>query len=125
MYSFVYLIRNGDLFIIGSSSNLERTLSSYKPGELVASLKTDNHEALMKNLRRTYNDHRLAGSDYFRLSNSQARECQVLLEKGVGTSFLKPFFTGYRLILFFLFSWLFIAFIIIQFVVNPILLRFI
>ncbi len=124
MSSFVYLIRNGDLYIIGSSSNLERTLTSYKPGELVASLKTDNHEVLTKNLRRTYLDNRLPCSDYFRLSNSQARECKGLLDKGGDSSFIKPFFTGYRLILFFFFTWFLIAFTIIQFAINPILVRF-
>ena len=97
MASFVYLIRNGDLYVIGSSTNIDRTLASYSPGELVATKKTDNHEALLKNLRRTYIDNRLPSSDYFRLSNSQVRECQTLLGNDSNGSFLRPFFTGYRL----------------------------
>ena len=124
MSSFVYLIRNGDLYIIVSSKNIDRTLSSYSPGELVASLKTDNPEALLKNLRRSYIDNRLPSSDYFRLSNSQARECQLLLEKDVGITFFKPVFTGYRLLIVFIFFWLLISFIIIQFAINPVIGRF-
>ena len=124
MSSLVYLIRNGDLYVIGSSTNIDRTLSSYSPGVLVASQKTDNPEALLKNLRRTYIDNRLPSSDYFRLSNSQARECQTLLGKDVTDAFFKPIFTGYRLFFVFTFFWLLITLIIIQFAVNPIIGRF-
>ena len=124
MSSFVYLIRNGDLYVIGSTANIDRTVASYSPGELVASQKTDNPEALLKNLRRSYVDHRLPSSDYFRLSNSQARECQILLGKEVPGAFLKPIFTGYRLFFVFLFFWLSITLIIIQFAINPIIGRF-
>ena len=124
MSSFVYLIRNGDLYVIGSSSNIDRTLASYNPGELVASLKTDNPDTLLNNLRRSYIDNRLPGSDYFRLSNSQVRECQLLLENDKGSIFFKPFFTGYRLLFIFILSWLMITFTIIQFAINPIFRRF-
>ncbi len=124
MSSFVYLIRNGDLYVIGSSANIDRTLATYSPGELVASQKTDNPEALLKNLRRSYIDNRLPSSDYFRLSNSQARECQTLLGKDVSGTFFKPFFTGYRLVVVFTFFWFLISLIIIQFAINPIIGRF-
>ncbi len=124
MSSFVYLIRNGDLYLIGSSSNIDRTLASYNPGELVASIKTDTPETILNNLRKTFIHNRLPGSDYFRLSNSQARECQTLLEKDVGSIFFKPFFTGYRLFLLFVFFWLLITTGIIQLAINPILGRF-
>ena len=124
MSSLVYLIRNGDLYVIGSSNNIDRTLASYSPGVLVASQKTDNPEALLKNLRRSYIDNRLPSSDYFRLSNSQARDCMSLLGKDVPVTFLKPFFSGYRLLLVFAFFWLLITLIIIQFAINPIIGRF-
>ncbi len=124
MTSLVYLIRNGDLYVIGSSNNMDKTLASYSPGELVASQKTDNPEALLRNLRRSYIDNRLPSSDYFRLSNSQARECQTLLGKEVPGTFFKPFFTGYRLFVVFAFFWLLISLVIIQFAVNPIFGRF-
>ena len=124
MSSFVYLIRNGDLYVIGSSNNIDRTLASYRPGELVATQKTDNPEALLKILRRSYIDNRLPSSDYFRLSNSQATECQKLFGKDVAVNSFIPFFTGYRLILVFTFFWFMITLLIIQFVVNPIIGRF-
>ena len=124
MSSFVYLIRNGDLYVIGSSTNIDRTLASYSPGELVASQKTDNPEGLLKNLRRSYIDNRLPSSNYFRLSNSQARDCKTFLGKDTSSTFLKPFFTGYRLFFVFTFFWLLITFIIIQFAINPIIGRF-
>ena len=124
MSSLVYLIRNGDLYVIGSSTNIDRTLAAYRPGELVASQKTDNPEALLKNLRTSYIDNRLPSSDYFRLSNSQAKQCQTLLGKDLSGTLLKPFFTGYRLFVIFIFFWLMISLTIIQFVINPIIGRF-
>ena len=124
MSSFVYLIRNGDLFIIGSSNNIERSLSSYKPEELLASLESNSPDLLLRNLRRAYVDCRLPGSDYYRLSNSQVNECRNILEQDVKINYFKPFFTGYRLFFVFVFSWLLITFIIIQFAINPILGRF-
>ena len=66
MASYVYLIQNGDLFNIGFTSNLERTRIDLRPGELVAFLITEKPEPLIKNLRKTYVDNRLPGSDYYK-----------------------------------------------------------
>ncbi len=123
MASYVYLIRNGDLFNIGHTSNLERTRIDLRPGELIAFLITDKPEALIKTLRKTYADNRLPSSDYYRLANSQVKECRSLLEGDGSNNYFQPFLKGPSLFFFFIFSWLLVTYLIIQFAVNPVLSR--
>ena len=124
MASYVYLIQNGDLFNIGFTNNLERTRIELRPGELVAFSTTDKPEPVLKNLRKIYIDNRLPGSDYYRLANSQVKECRSLLEGDGSNNFFQPFLKGPSLVMFFLFSWFLITLIIIQYAINPILIRF-
>ena len=121
MASYVYLIQNGDLFNIGFTSNLERTRIELKPGELIAFSITEKPEPLIKNLRRIYVDIRLPGSDYYRLANSQVRECRSLLESDGSNNYFQPFLKGPNLFFFFIFSWFLITYIIIEFAFSPIL----
>ena len=124
MVSYVYLIQNGDLFNIGSTNNLERARIDLRPGELLAFSITEKPDLLLKNLRRIYVDSRLPGSDYYRLANSQVKECRSFLEEEGSSNYFQPFLNGPSLFLFFLFSWFLISYLIIQFAVNPILSRF-
>ena len=91
---------------------------------MLAFLITDTPEPLIKNLRKTYIDNRLPGSDYYRLANSQVKECRSFLEGDGSNNYFQPFLKGPSLYLFFILSWLLITYIIIEFAVNPILLRF-
>ena len=124
MASYVYLIQNGDLFNIGFTNNLERARIDLRPGELIAFLTTETPEPLIKNLRKIYVDNRIPGSDYYRLSNSQVKECRILLEGDGSNNYFQPFLKGPSLFIFFIFSWFFLTYIIINFVVDPILSRF-
>ncbi len=124
MASYIYLIQNGDLFNIGFTNNLERTRIELRPGELLAFSTTDNPEPLIKNLRKIYIDNRLPGSDYYRLANSQVKECRSFLEGDDSNSYFQPFLKGPSLYLFIIFSWFLITYIIIEFAVNPILSKF-
>ncbi len=124
MASYVYLIQNGDLFNIGVTSNLERTRIDLRPGELVAFLITDKPDPLINNLRKIYVDNRLPCSDYYRLANSQVKECRSFLEGDGGINYFQPFLKGPSLVIFFILSWLLITYFIIEFAVNPILGRF-
>tara|TARA_B100000579_G_scaffold416084_1_gene411289 strand:+ start:213 stop:590 length:378 start_codon:yes stop_codon:yes gene_type:complete len=124
MASYVYLIQNGDLFNIGFTSNLERTRIELRPGELIAFSITEQPEQLIKNLRKIYIDNRLPGSDYYRLANSQVKDCRSFLEGDGTNNYFQPFFKGPSLILSFILSWFLITFIIIKVAVNPIFIRF-
>ena len=125
MASYVYLIQNGDLFNIGFTNNLERTRIDLRPGELVAFLITEKPEPLIKDLRKIYVDNRLPGSDYYRLANSQVKECRSLIEGDGSKNYFQPFLKGTRLFIFFMLSWFTLTYIIIEFAVNPIFSRFI
>ena len=125
MASYVYLIQNGDLCNIGITNNLEKTRIDLRPGELLAFFKTEKPEPLIKNLRKVYMDQRLPGSDYYRLSNSQVKECTSFLEGDGSKNYFQPLLKGPSLFLFFIFSWFLLTYIIIEFLVNPILGRFI
>ena len=124
MASYIYLIQNGDLFNIGLTNNLERTRIDLRPGELIAFLITEKPEPLIKNLRKTYVDNRLPGSDYYRLANSQVKECKSVLDGEGSNNYFQPLFKGTSLIIFFILSWFTLTYIIIDFVVDPILNRF-
>ena len=124
MASYVYLIQNGDLFNIGFTNNLERTRIDLRPGELIAFLITDNPEPLIKNLRKNYIENRLPGSDYYRLANSQVKECRFLLEKDGTNQYFQPILKGSSLLIFFIFSWLLLTYLIIELAVDPVLSRF-
>ena len=123
MASYVYLIQNGDLFNIGYTSNLERTRIELRPGELLAFSITENPESLIKNLRKIYIDNRLPGSDYYRLANSQVKECRTFLEGDGTNNYFQPLLKGPSLFLVFIFSWFLITYIIIEFAIDPILSR--
>ncbi len=124
MASYVYLIRNGDLYNIGFTNNLERTRIDLRPGELVSFLITEKPEPLIRNLRKIYVDNRLPGSDYYRLANSQVNECRSLLEVDGVNNYFQPFFKGPTLFIFFISTWLLLTYMIIEFAVEPILTRF-
>ena len=125
MASYVYLIQNGDLSNIGFTNNLERTRIDLRPGELIAFLMTEKPEPLIKNLRKTYVDNRLPGSDYYRLSNSQVKECSSLLEGEGSNNYFEPFLKGPSRFIFFLLSWFTLTYLFIEFAIDPILSRFI
>ncbi len=124
MPSYVYLIQNGDLFNIGFTNNLERTRIELRPGELLAFSVTEEPEALIKNFRKIYIDNRLPGSDYYRLANSQVKQCCSMLEGDGQNNYFEPFLKGPTLFLFFIIAWLVISYIVIQFAINPVLSRF-
>ena len=124
MASYVYLIQNGELFNIGSTNNLERTRIELRPGELLAFSITEKPEPLIKDLRKTYIDNRLPCSDYYRLANSQVKECCYFLEGNGSNNYFQPFLKGPSLILFFIFCWFLITYLIIELAVNPILTTF-
>tara|TARA_B100001250_G_scaffold411237_1_gene439445 strand:- start:436 stop:813 length:378 start_codon:yes stop_codon:yes gene_type:complete len=124
MASYVYLIQNGDLFNIGVTNNLERTRIDLRPGELIAFSITEKPDSLINNLRKIYVDNRLPCSDYYRLANSQVKECRSLLEGEGAINYFQPFLKGPSLVVFFILSWFLITYIIIELIVNPILGRF-
>ncbi|ABX08610.1 GIY-YIG nuclease family protein [Prochlorococcus marinus] len=124
MESYIYLIRNKDLYTIGISNNLDNAQSQLKPGKLVAFMKSNDTKTICKKLYARYSQERIPKSEYFRLNASQVTDCKQMMKEAGGRDFFLPIFRGGTLVLTFLLAWLVFAGIIIKFGVDPIFDRF-
>ena len=80
MSEFVYLMKNGDLYKLGCTSNLESEASKLKPGEIISSFKTKDHKSFEARLLRIYKKRRIPDTNYFRLSEAEVENCKKHLE---------------------------------------------
>tara|TARA_Y100001968_G_scaffold315487_1_gene342145 strand:+ start:300 stop:860 length:561 start_codon:yes stop_codon:yes gene_type:complete len=80
MSGFVYLIKNGDLYKIGCTTNLKGEVSKMKPGEIISSFKTNDPKSFEVRLLRLYKKKRIPDTNYFRLSESEVDNCKKHLE---------------------------------------------
>ncbi len=80
MAEFVYLMKNGDLYKLGCTSNLETESSKMKPGKIISSCKTNYPKSFEARLLRLYKKKRIPGTNYFRLSEQEVDNCKKHLE---------------------------------------------
>ena len=80
MSGFVYLMKNGDLYKLGCTTNLKSEASKMKPGEIVSSFKTSDPKSFEVRLLRLYKKKRIPDTNYFRLSESEVNNCKKHLE---------------------------------------------
>ena len=80
MSEFVYLMKNGDLYKLGSTSDLESEASKMKPGKIISSFKTKDSKSFEARLLRLYKKKRIPDTNYFRLSESEVHNCIKHLE---------------------------------------------
>ena len=80
MLEFVYLMKNGDLYKLGCTKNLESESSKMKPGKIISSCKTKDPKAFEARLLRLYTKKRIPDTNYFRLSESEVVNCKKHLE---------------------------------------------
>ena len=80
MSGFVYLMKNGDLYKLGSTANLKSEASKMKPGEIISTFKTNDPKSFEVRLLRLYKKKRIPGTNYFRLSDSEVDSCKKHLE---------------------------------------------
>ena len=76
MSSYVYLIRNGDLYKIGIANNLQREITLLKPDEIIKTIEVAHPKSLEARLFRRYKANRVPDSNYFRLSKDQLNDCK-------------------------------------------------
>ncbi len=76
---YVYLIRNGDLYKIGHTENLERRLKQLQPCVLIQSLVADRSLNLEQELHKRFQSVRLPQTEYFRLNDYQVEQVRLLL----------------------------------------------
>jgi len=80
MSGFVYLMKNGDLYKLGCTTNLKSEASKMKPGEIISSFKTNDPKSFEVRLLRLYKKKRIPDTNYFRLSESEVNNCKKHLE---------------------------------------------
>ena len=80
MSGFVYLMKNGDLYKLGSTSNLKSEASKMKLGKIISSYKTNYPKSFEVRLLRLYKKKRIPETNYFRLSESEVDNCKNHLE---------------------------------------------
>ena len=73
-------MKNGDLYKLGCTSNLEIEASKMKPGEIISSFKTQDSKAFEARLLRLYKKKRIPDTSYFRLSDLEVDNCKKHLE---------------------------------------------
>ena len=80
MSGFVYLMKNGDLYKLGCTTNLKSEANKMKPGEIISSFKTNDPKSFEVRLLRLYKKKRIPDTNYFRLSESEVNNCKKHLE---------------------------------------------
>ena len=76
MSEFIYLMKNGDLYKLGSTKNLEAEASKLRPGKIIASLEASDPKSFMARLLKLYKKKRIPETNYFRLSESEVESCK-------------------------------------------------
>ena len=80
MSEFVYLMKNGDLYKIGCTSDLGSEAIKMKPGKIISSFNTKYPKSFEARLLRLYKKKRIPDTSYFRLSESEVINCKKHLE---------------------------------------------
>ena len=80
MSGFVYLMKNGDLYKLGCTTNLTSEANKMKPGEIISSFKTSDPKSFEVRLLWLYKKKRIPDTNYFRLSESEVENCKKHLE---------------------------------------------
>ena len=94
MSGYVYLIRNGDIYKIGATNNLQKKIKLLKPDEVIKIVKSDNSDSMLARLFRRYKSNRIPDTEYFRLSPKQLFDCKKELSpNGVLPKSLKAEFS--------------------------------
>ncbi len=121
MNNFIYMFKKGDLVNIGSTNNVETSKRLLLPDQIITIVQVGNPEKVLSAIQNAYKESRLPQSDYYNLNKIQKYNCKMqLLNSGDKIKF-KPFFSGIKLAIFFIFSWVSISFALIFFLINPIL----
>ena len=69
-------MKNGDLYKLGCTSDLESESNKMKPGKIISSFKTTDPKSFEARLLRLYKKKRIPDTNYFRLSESEVDNCK-------------------------------------------------
>ena len=72
----VYLIKVGELYNIGSTSDLSKRMKKLRPTEIIISTEVKDANSIKARLYKRYRKSRMPDSEYFKLSEKQLADCQ-------------------------------------------------
>ena len=79
MSGWLYLIKNGDLYKIGITKNIDKRMRQLKPDEVVAKIYSRDFVELEKQLHKRYKNVRIPQTEYFRLDYLQIRDIKQII----------------------------------------------
>ena len=79
MSGWTYLIKNGDLYKIGITKNINNRMRQLKPDEVLAKSYRSNYRELEKHLHFRYKKVRIPQTEYFRLNIIEIRDCRRII----------------------------------------------
>ncbi len=93
MNGWIYLIRNGDLYKIGITKNINIRMRQLKPDEVLAKSYISNYRDFEKYLHTRYKKVRIPQTEYFRLNDYEIRDCKrkIILNNYVNYFLLRIF----------------------------------
>ena len=71
MSGWVYLIKNGDLYKIGITKNIDKRMRQLKPDYVVAKLYSCQFRELEREFHKRYKNVRIPQTEYFSLEHKQ------------------------------------------------------
>ena len=112
MNGWLYLIKNGELYKIGITTDFERRMRQLKPDCIVAKLYSYEFKKLERELHKKYKDVRIPQTEYFRLQHNQVIEIKKRL-----SNFYYPMSITLDVFIKSI-SWLLVSFITVLFITS-------
>ncbi|WP_320674947.1 GIY-YIG nuclease family protein [Prochlorococcus sp. MIT 1341] len=75
MARVVYLLRNGDLYKIGHTEDMEKIKKKLKPDEIIKTIETTEPFSIEARLIARFKSCRIPETEYFRLDEQQLQDC--------------------------------------------------
>ena len=81
MSGWLYLIKNGDLYKIGITKNINNRMKQLKPDLVIAKIYSKNFKQLERTFHKRFKDVRIPQTEYFRLDQFQIRDIENTIRK--------------------------------------------
>ena len=121
MKQTIYFYNFESICKIGLTDNFDRLREELAKGKLITAVESESAESIYNDIVRRYSKVRLPMSDYFFLETFQVKECKEYIESLDSIKLIKPYLTGYKLAIAYIFSWILISLLIINFGIKPVL----
>ena len=79
MCGWLYVIKNGDLYKIGITKNIDKRIRQLRPDSIVAKLYSGSYRELEREFHRRYKNVRIPQTEYFRLDHKQIKDIKQRL----------------------------------------------